>query len=200
MSTATEKLLVGSPLIYLAPTGTTEPELDDLPPPDITIATPSAPWVEVGESEEDFVLEYTPTFEFKKTNQYTSNRVAALTDEDVTVTFTLSGADMAAYQRAMNASSNDATPAGADQVAKDVLTVGGRALAEKAILVIGTSPEGGSRILTCWRAIQTGSATITNQKGVWVGTEVEFTLLGDDTQSAGEELFKYVDITAQASS
>ena len=192
-------LLAGTVVIYRGPSGEALPELDDLTPPAVTVS-PGGNWVAEGFTMEDYELEYTPTFEPVKVNENNGPIKMVLVDEEASFRFTLSENDMTAWNHSINASTLTAQAAGIDVTAQDQLGVGDGSLTEYAYLLLGTSPEAGSRVIHIPKAVETGPVTFTFSKSHKPVSGIELTILNDTTQTAGERLFKVYDITAVASS
>jgi len=92
------------------------------------------------------------------------------------------------------------TAAGANQTAQDKLGVGGvtGGFTKKALIMLGANQAAGSRLVHIYKAVTTGA---TYASGKEVGSiAVNYKLVGDPSQTAGERLFKVWDITAVASS
>ena len=192
-------LLAGTPTLYVAPTGEALPELDDLEPPVLTISTPAGNWTAVGFTANEFKLTYTPEFEGVRVNEAMADVKLVLVGEAGEVSLELAENDLTAFNTLMNASTLATVAAGADQVAQDTLGLGGGSAAEKALLFVGTSPEGGSRVIHVPKAEQVSPGEVTMAKG-HKGAPVTFQMIQDLTETAGEQLFKVYDVTAVATS
>ena len=190
-------LLSGTPTIYRAPTGEALPELNDLTPPALTIGTPGGNWTAVGFTMEEHEFEYTPTTEAVRVNEHHGPVKMVLTDEDGMLRFKLAENDLTAWSQGMNASTLSTTTAAADQVGQDLLGAGDGSLTEYAYILVGTSPELGSRVIHIPKGVESGASTFTFSKS-HNPADVEITIINDTTQTAGERLFKIYDVTAAA--
>lgn len=191
-------LLSGTPTLYIASDGEALPELDDLTPPAKTI-TVGGSWSAVGFTLEDFEFTYEPTYEEIFVNEHQAPMQSVLVKEMLKLSLVLAEKDFTAWSQTMNAATLATVAAGADQTAQDTLVVGDGTSAIKALLLVGTSPESGSRVIHIPHAKQTGPSKLVMAKG-HKGIGVEFTALTDTSQSAGARLFQAYDITAVASS
>lgn len=192
-------LLSGTPTLWIGPFGEALPEIDDLTPPSITISNPAGNWVQLGFTVEDFTLNYEPTFDDIPVNEHLGDIEPVLTREAGTFTFQISENDLTAWEQAINASTLTTQSAAADVTAQDILGVGDGSVTKKALLLVGTSPEGGSRVISLWKTVQGEAVDIGFSKG-HTSYEIGNKLYVDVTQAAGERLFKVFDITAAASS
>ena len=199
MATNESNLIAGPLQVYIGPLSEPVPELDNIEPPGITV-TPAGNWVQVGFTVEDFETEYTPTWEGVDVNEACADVESHLVKEEGSIAFTLQEQDLTMYNTAMAASNLTSVAAGADQTAQDILTVGSdTSNPKKSLLVLGSNPEGGSRVMHVYKAQSEDASTFTRGRKL-TGTAVKFKFFADTTQSVGEQLFNITDITAAASS
>lgn len=191
-------LLSGTIVVYIGPDGESLPELDDLTPPAVTV-TPAGNWSAVGFTLDDWTLNYDVKHEPVRVNESNSPVAAPLIEEDGSFEFTLAENDLTAWSQAINASTLATQAAAANVTAQDQLGVGDGSQTIYALLLLGTSPEGGSRVVHVYHAYQDGGVKLGMSKK-HQGYKVKFSFLSDTSQSAGERLFKTYDITAVASS
>ena len=89
--------------------------------------------------------------------------------------------------------------AGADQTAQDQLGIGDGSLTEISLLVLGSNPEGGSRVIHVPICIARPMLSLAHNKA-HDAYDVEWVIQNDPSQTAGERMIKIYDITAVATS
>jgi len=193
-------LMAGPVSIWSAPYGEALPEKDNLAPGTITV-TPGGNWVRDGFTIEEFHHIYTPTWSGVQPNEAAAQVKMWLESEESTVEYMQAEDDLTAMDRTVQNGTLTTVAAGADQTGQDILNVGnGVAVATPvALLILGTNPEGGSRILHCYKAVVTGPSDWARAR-THVGRSVSYTLLEDTTQSTSSKLYQYLDITTSATS
>jgi len=192
-------IINGKLVVYTAVYGEALPELDNLMPPAVTV-TPAGNWSQVPFTVDDYIFKYEPEFEEVFVNEHNGAVELLLIKEAATLELTFSENDMSAWNRAISASTLGTQAAGADQTAQDQLGVGDKASTTAiSLLLLGTSPEAGSRVIHCYKVKQTGSFEHVAGKKQGMAT-LTYTLLTDTSKTAGERMFKVWDITAVASS
>ena len=193
-------ILGGLYTVYHDAYGEALPELDDLEPPAVTIATPGGSWANVGFTDGDQDIQYEGEWEEDKVNEHNGPVALYLIGESAKVMVALKEDDMTAWDLGIAAATLTAVSAGANQTAQDVLTIGDGSAAYKSLLLLGTSPEAGSRVIHVPKCQVTGSFEIKATKGQRAGKGLEFTVVTDTTLAAGARLMSIYDITAVASS
>jgi hypothetical protein len=184
--------------IYVGPVDESLPELDDLAPGTLTI-TPAGNWTALGYTMNDWTFEVDDALSLPYVNELPLPVTALPGDGSARVAFEFAEKDMTAYNYAINTSSLTTQSAAGDTTGQDQLTWGGGAVNTRALLVIGTNPEGGDRVLHIPRAIANGPVTDTWNKEA-TGLSVEFQVLADSSQSEGAYGFTIYDITTAATS
>lgn len=184
-------LLAGTGTIYTAPTGEALPELDDV---DSGLISPGGNWTATGFTQDGFTVEYTPTFEKVVVDQHKAAVDSILTAEAASAAFTLAETDAAALAAAFGVAYTT-TAAAANQTGQSELGVGDTTKVKKALLILGTSPAGYSRMIYCPKASPEAKVTIKLEKK-HNGVAQQYELLTDPTQTAGKRLIQILDITA----
>ena len=185
-------LLAGGGALWIAPTGTALPEVNNI---DTGIITPTAPWVQTGFRIGPVEVGYEPSFEDVIVEEHLAAIKAILTAEKAMISTQFGERDKTAYDNAISALTASSVAAAADQAGQDLMSVGDGTLAEVSLLFIGTSPEGYSRAIHAHIAVP--NAKIKDSYGKkFAGLPVEWMLLADPGKTAGKRLFQYYDITA----
>lgn len=197
MAVTAANLISGTPQVYIAATGEALPEIDDLDPSTLVISV-AGNWTAIGGTIDDHILEYTPTFNPVSVNEHLNPVKYILAGEEGKFMVKFAEYDLTHVDYSMAASTLSTTSAGADQTGQDILKVGSGTAAETAVLVVGTSPEGGSRVLHIPKAIATGGLSIPWSKSDVSQWDVEWTIISDTTLTAGEDMLVVYDITAAA--
>lgn len=191
--------IIAGPLsVYTATVGTSLPEIDDITPPTVTV-TPGASWTQIGYTVDDFDLEPSSDFDAVEINESRLPVDHVAIKEALTFSYKEQEKDAAAFNRALATSTLTNTAAAADQTAQSIVSFGDGAVTKKALLILGTNPAGGSRLIHVYKAVVTKPPKFTFGKktsGHTIGWEAE----ADMSQSAGSRAFKMYDITAAASS
>jgi len=191
-------LIVGIGTLYYDATGEALPELDDLTPPAVTI-TPGGSWAATGFTIDDHEFEFGVETEPVFVNEHAGPIKFALIRESFLVRFKFSEKDLTAASLGVTSSALSTVSAGADQTAQDILKFGDGSLTEKALLYVGTSPEGGSRVIHIPYVVATGNVNFAFGRG-HKPFDVAYQALCDPTGTAGERVAVIYDITAVASS
>ena len=192
-------LIAGAIKVWEAPTGESLPDFDNIAPPGIVTPAPSGNWVETGSTMEEFNLVYTPTYTKIAINEVAAAPAQVLVEEELEFSYTLAEDDLTNWKGSINAATFGTTAAGADQTAQDELIVGSGTPSVRALLLLGTNAEGGSRIVHIFRAQQTGPSDWARSRE-HQGRAVTWSGLADVSKAAGQNLFKCYDITAAAAS
>ena len=158
-----DNIICGNVVVYVAPTSEALPELDDITPPGVTV-TPAGNWEREGTTQEDQDLGYTPKYEKVYANETDGPVAIQRVQEDASFSYNLLEKDMAAYAAAIDGAAVSETAAAADQTAQDAVGVGDTTSAYKSLLLLGTNPEGGSRIVHIHRAKRTGAVSFKTGK------------------------------------
>lgn len=199
MSTDVSNLIAGTPKLYIAPVGEPLPQVNALTPPSINIGTPGGNWSAVGFTMEDWTMPYSPTMQAIEVNEHAAAVKHVLVREQLRLGVMLAENDMASWSQAINTATLATVSAGAGQTAQDTFAVGDGKVAPVSLLVVGDNPEGGSRIIHIYKAVQQGEVTFTFSRE-HRGHQVEFEAQADPAKAAGARLFQVYDITAAASS
>ena len=192
-------LIAGAIEVWEAPTTESLPDFDDIAPSGITTPAPTGNWVQTGSTVDTFNCVYTPTYTKVMINEVCAAPVQILVEEDLEFSYTLAEDDLTNWKGGINAGTFGTTAAGADQTAQDTLVVGSATPSVRALLLIGTNAEGGSRLVHIFRAQQTGPSDWARARE-HQSRPVTWTGLADVSKAAGQNLFKCYDITAAASS
>ena len=132
-------------------------------------------------------------------NEVLAAPVPILTEEALEFSYTLAEDDLTNWKGSINAGTFGTVAAGADQTAQDTFIVGSGTVSIRALLLLGTNPEGGSRVAHIFRAVQSGPSEWARSRE-HQGRPVTWMGLADTTKAAGQNLYKIYDITAAASS
>lgn len=185
-------LMSGGGTLYVAPTGTALPEMDDIDP---GLIVPSGSWSATGFRTEPVEIEYDPKMEEVVVEEHLAAVKLVLTAESAMLTTGLGERDMAAYQQAISAITATSVSAGADQTAQKQFSVGDGTLGEVSLLFIGKSPAGYSRAI--YIPVAVANAKIKDSYGKkFAGLPASWFVLADPTQTAGKRLIQVFDITA----
>lgn len=191
-------VLAGPIDVFIGPDGESLPETDDLEPPSITV-TPGGNWAQIGFTIENFNLILTPTHNRIVVNERNAPVKHVLTAEDCEFSVVLAEDDMQAWSEAYNAGTLTTQAAAADVTAQDLFAVGSGTVTVKSLLLLGTNPEGGSRLVHCFHVVQTSPSDWARGRE-HQGHTVTFDFQSDTAKTAGEDIYKARDITAVASS
>jgi len=196
MSRSRTNLIAGVGALYTAATGEALPELDDI---DTGIVTPAGNWSQTPyfTDEEGVTVVYTPELEPIKVADYNGVIKHILVGEEAKVTSVLAETDMPSFQLAISAITNETTAAAADQTGQDHWGIGGGSIAEKALLWVGTSPEGYSRVIHVPLCVSVVEVTHENKKKKGSGgVALEFNVMQDTTATTGYQMVEWYDMTA----
>lgn len=198
MSVTKANLQAGTGVLYTAATGEALPEIDDLEPPSITV-TPGGNWEAIGGTIEDHEFEIEVEFEDVFVNEHLGPVKTVCVKEGGIFRIQIAESDLAHLNYALSSRTTySQTAAGANQTAQDLLKFGDKAsTSEVALLYLGSTPEGGSRVIHIPYAVATGGPTVTFAKG-HKGFGAEWTILCDPDGTAGARMFTIYDITAAA--
>lgn len=173
--------LTGTLSLYLGPASEAKPDVDD---------APAGNWALVGPTDGDQEMEHSQSLEYFSDNDHSGKVKAARTEEDTILKATIVGLTLENYAKLMSAVSNVTTVVGPPAIKKLPLKRGFD-VTQYALLWRGTgqSPYGNFPaqyyVPLC---VVDGSPTVTRAKDGRPGLEVEFHVLEDDSQSAGEEM------------
>ena len=191
-------LISGPGVLYIGPVGEALPEIDNLTPPAITI-TVAGNWVDMGFSMDNHKLLTEQEFEEGYVLEHLGPVVAPPTKERAVFMVKFAERDLGAFNDGTFTRTTLSTiAAGADQTAQDLLGFGDKvATTQKSLMYVAESPEGGSRVLHMYIAQAIENQEILHNLQL-EGFDAAFLLLADPTQSAGETIYKWYDITAVA--
>lgn len=185
-------LLAGGGTLYIAPSGTALPELNDL---DTGIVAPTSPWVATGFRVGPLDIEYTPEIEKIFVEEHLGAIKANLTAENAMLSTELGERDKTAYTQAISAVTASDVAAGANQTGQSKWAVGDGSLTEVSLLFVGRSPAGFSRAYYAPVAVADVKVKDTYAKK-FNGMPVSWLVLADPAQTAGKRLLQAYDITA----
>jgi hypothetical protein len=194
-------IIAGPFSLFVAVVGTPPVESDDITPPGITVPTPSAPWVQFGMTSRDAPHSFHHEKELQKTMtwEHTGAVKRFVITEDCWFEVAIAELDFRHLHYGFGTSTFNTVASGVDQVAKDTIRLGGGSLTERAFMAIGSSPEGGSRILFLPKVVSTEPTDLVGQ-AEHVGIVMRFECNADISQSSGEEMAHIDDITGVAAS
>jgi hypothetical protein len=192
------KVMVGSVAFYVAPTGTTLPNLDGSYP----IVWPAG-WVKNGYTDAGVDVSYSPSVKEIKVDEETAPVMYVLDGEKCEVSMTVAEATLAHLHQAISASSisSPASPADATHGKFTTLKFGSGVLSEVMIGFEGYAPAdtAGGTLLPAvgigFRAMAQGNVKLTYKRADKQMFQVTFGLLADSTKSIGERLMKIIHIT-----
>lgn len=198
MAGDSSNIVVGSAVFYLATYGTQLPDLTNLiPGGNEGTQVDWSDFDQIGYTDDGIDLSYNPTFKDIKVDEEMAAVDSILDGEKATVTIKMAEATLANLNRAI-AGSVYATDAEGESV-----TVGSATKAQIQKFVIGfegPAPNTNlTRVFIGYKARPTGNVGMKMQRADKVIIPVEFELLADSTQSAGNRLFKYRDFSSAAS-
>ncbi len=200
MGVTASQILGGTPVVYTAAVGEALTELDNLAPPAVTI-TPGGSWVALGGTVDDYELAYESEFGEVKVNEHLGPVKHFIESEGLIFKLKMAETDFTHLVHGMPMTAVVTTVAAAgDQTAQDQLGIGDGTQRQRALLILGTSPEGGSRVLHIPKAEITGGMALTFSKAEASAFDLEWTALCDPTLGAGNRMASFYDITAVATS
>lgn len=175
--------------VYVAPVGTTFPDVD---------TAPSAPWALLGTSgnknitEDGITLTHGQEFAHDEFRFYgtTGARKAVRTSEDLTIEFVLADLSLEQYTYALNGASVTDTPAGSGTPGtRSIPLHSGPDVQEYALLLRGPSAygDGWNCQYQVPRAYQAGAPAPALTKGEPAALQFSFMALEDQDAAAGEE-------------
>lgn len=171
--------LVGSVDIYVAPYGSTVPEVG---------AAPTTPWVKLGPTDGDQSLAHPQTIDYHYDNSSTAPRKATRSEEGVIASFTVVGLTLENYAQAMGFAANKVeTGTGT----KTLAFKRGFTVTPFALILRGEahSPYGNLPAqYVIPKGVFDGEPTPTFSKTDQVGLELEFHALDDDSQADADKL------------
>lgn len=173
--------LAGTFTVYIAPTGEAEPAVD---------SAPAGNWEELGPTDDAQEISHGGALEYFRDNDHQGPVKAVRPEEMVTITMTIVGLDQENYAKVLHADSNVATDAG-PPATKTMPVKRGFNPTEYAILLRGSSNSPYGDFPGQWyypRAVAGGEPTPSYSRDGSPGLEVEWAVLEDDTESAGEEM------------
>jgi len=174
--------LTGPLQVYVAPVGSTVPDID---------AAPASPWVELAETDGEQSMQHSGALTYFRDNAHQGPRKAVRPEEDVVVAFTLVSLTLEHYARILDAVGDVVEDAVSDPNTKTLPLERGFVPTEYALLFRGaaTSPYGiwpGMYVIP--RGVFDGEPQPTFAKDDRPAVECEFHALVDADQSAGDEL------------
>ena len=185
-------LLAGGGTLYLAPTGTALPELNDL---DSGIASPASPWSATGFRMAPLDIEYDPKIDEIFVEEHLAAIKGVLTQEAATLSTALAERDKTAMSQAISAITSSTVSAATDQTGQSKWSVGDGTLNEVSLLFVGKSPAGYSRVIYVPVALANGKVKDSYGKKQ-TGVPVAWMALADPSQTEGKRLFQVYDISA----
>lgn len=191
------KVMVGSVALYVAPAGTTLPNVDGTYP----IVWPVG-WVKQGYTDSGVDLSYAPSIKEIKVDEETAPVMFILDGEKCEITVTLAEDTLAKLNQAISASTlTGPTAADATHGTLTTLQFGSGVLNEVMVGFEGYAPADtpGDTLLPAvgigFRAMATGNVKETFKRGDKRMFQTTFSLLADSTQAIGERLMKIIYIT-----
>lgn len=173
--------LTGVLNVYLAPAGTTEPDVDE---------TPSGSWVRLGDTDGDQSVQHSGALTYFRDNHHQNPRKAVRPEEDLIIKVTLVDLTLESYAKIMHATTNVTSVSGPPATKKMALARGFTP-SEYAVTLRGAalSPYGsypGQYYIP--RAVIDGEPELTWAKDGRPGIEVVIHALEDTDQAAGDEV------------
>jgi len=198
MSTDVSNLIAGTPTLYIAPVGEALPNIDTIVAPAITAPAPAGNWSAVGFTMEDWTMPYSPTMQAIEVNEHAAAVKHVLVREQLRLGVMLAENDLASWTQAINAATLATVSPGAAQTGQDTFAVGDGVVTPVSLLIYGTNPAGGTRVIHIYKAVQQNEVTFTFSRE-HRGHQVEFEAQADPAKAAGARLFQVYDITTAAS-
>jgi hypothetical protein len=190
------KIMVGSVSLYVAPAGTTAPNVDGTYP----IVWPAG-WEQVGYTDSGVELSYAPSIKEIKVDEESAPVMLVLDGEKAEVTVTIAQAELEKLGKAISASTFSTTAAAVGHGKFNELNFGSGVLTEVMVGFEGYAPpDTGDTLYPAvalgWRAMAQGNVKIAFKRTEKQMFQVTFTLLADSTQAVGERLMKIIHIVA----
>jgi hypothetical protein len=184
-------ILIGSVALYIAPSGTTYPNVDGSLP----IVWPAG-WNKVGYTDKGVELSYSPSIKEIKVDEEVAAVKFVLDGEKADIIADLAEGTLDNLNRAVSASILIKNAATGTLAATSTFFVGSGSLNEVMVGFQGYSPQGLPRLAVASRAIANAAVKQTFKRADKVMTPVTFGLLADSTKTIGERLLLIVDQTA----
>lgn len=191
------KVMVGSVAIYVAPAGTTDPNIDGTYP----IVWPVG-WVKQGYTDSGVDVSYAPSIKEVKVDEESAPVLYVLDGEKCEVSFTVAEATLKHLHNAISASTLTApTTADTTHGVFSTLKFGSGVLTEVKIGFEGYAPaDSGTALFPAvglgWRAMAQGNVKMTYKRADKQMFQVTFGLLADSTKAVGARLMEIIHITA----
>jgi hypothetical protein len=188
-------VIKGSGVLYVAPLGTSLPNLDGT----IPVVWPSG-WKAVGYTEDGVEIQYTPTFKDVVVDEEMAPIDNFLSAEKATVSAKLAEATLVNLQRAIAGSKLSSASGSPDKAT--TLKVGSSALDNQVMLGFeGPAPSTQvTRIFIAYKAKAIGAIALKVQRTSQQVINGEWNILADPTKPVGERLFQFTDIGAEIES
>ena len=200
MGVTASQILGGTPTVYTAPVGEALTELDALAPPAVTI-TPGGNWVALGGTVDDYELTYETSGNPVMCNEHLGMVNYFIEEESLVFKLKIIETDFTHLVHGLPLTAAvTAQTAAADRTAQDQLGVGDGTQRQRALLILGTSPEAGSRVLHIPKAEITGGLAVSFSKAEASAFDLEWTAWVNPSGTAGRRMAAFYDITAVASS
>jgi len=189
MNTEPLEIIAAPFTVWLAPVGSTFPDID---------AEPDAPWVKVGTSgdlnylDDGVKVAHSQSINFFRALGDCGSRKAFRTEEDLKISLVLADLTLEQYKLALNSNTVTDTPASVGVAGiKSIGLSRGFGLATSALLVRGPSAymEEGQAQYEVPIAVQTGTPEVVFRKDTPAALALEWTALVDPDASAETERF-----------
>ena len=190
-------VMVGSVKLYVAPSGTTLPNVDGTYP----IVWPVG-WVGVGYTDKGVDFSYSPSVKDITVDEELAPVMFVLSAEKGEITAVLAESTLANLNKAISASTlTGPTVADLTHGVFSTLEFGSGTLTEVMIGFEGFAPpDTGSTlypaVLVAYRAMAQGAVKLNFQRTEKQMYQCTWSLLADSTQAVGKRLVKYIQITA----
>jgi hypothetical protein len=183
-NTAPYEIIAAPCTLWLAPTGTAFPAIDE---------APGGSWTKIGTSgdrnyiEDGVTVQHAETVAKFRSAGSTGVRKLFRTEEDLVITVTLADLTLEQYKQALNG--NTVTDSVGDP--KKIGLSKGMTVTQYALLVRGPSPYGDDFNLQYEVPVvgQTGSQEVTFRKGEPAALQLEFTAVEDPNASSDDERY-----------
>ena len=184
------QVIVGSATMYVAPLGTTLPNMDGTLP----IVWPAG-WEQVGFTDDGVTFNGAIGMKDIKVDERRAPIRKTIDSEKITVAAALAEATLANMHYALPGST---LTSGADVIHLK----GGGSEDFDEVMVGFQGPAPGTnqtRVLVIFKAVNTANLGMKYQRGDKTVINVEFEALSDTTKPAGEDMYDYADVTASGS-
>lgn len=180
------EIIVGPAKVYVAPTGTAFPDVDDAADSFSTL------WQPLGQTDGGIHVQHTQTVVEHRTDQVTAARKATRTEEGLNITFSLAELTLARYKVALNNALGAVTTASGPTRTSIPLYRGGFQVETLALLVRGDhlSPYGDLNLQYQVPVVyENGTPTADFSKENKALLACSFNALGDENAADESELF-----------